>query len=69
MLTPCPTCQTPIVTADSLAGVELTLQAPPRGWDGKTFGGFVIRGGVAQITTKYEPGESRYVAHRPLCKA
>lgn len=67
MLTPCSSCQTPIVTADSLAGVRLDLQSPPRGWDQKNLGGFVIENGIARHTTKPTADDVLYVPHRPLC--
>ena len=68
MLTPCPSCQTPIVTADSLAGVRLDLQIPGKGWDSRNLGGFVIENGVAMHKQKPAEGETLYVPHRPLCR-
>ena len=68
MLTPCPSCQTPIVTADSLAGVRLDLQLPGKGWNQKDLGGFVIQNGVAMHKQKPADGETLYVPHRPLCR-
>jgi len=69
MLTACSSCSTPIVTADSLAGVAIVLQVPPVGWNFPTMGGLVLRGGHVEPTTKPKPGEVCYVAHAGfLCK-
>lgn len=68
MLTPCPSCQTPIVTANSQALVPIELQLPPRGWDHRKLGGFVIDRDVATFTMTVKPGDTMYVPHRPLCR-
>lgn len=64
----CPSCSREILTAPSLGGVEIELQVPPPGWDHRTMGGFVIRAGHAEPTTKPKAGETLYVPHRSICR-
>lgn len=66
-MTPCPSCSAPILTAPSLGGVEIWLQLTDPMRDRKQAPIICIRQGLALVVTKPEPGETRYVAHKPFC--
>lgn len=65
---PCPSCTTPIFNAHTQSGTGIRLQEPPKGWDIRQLGGYVLEGGLAEYRSKPLPGDVLFAVHsRALC--